>query len=58
MAYLLKKRRSALPTPKRKRRMTMATCLSSSLGSSKSKILLWSVGCEEGEESWAKVALA
>ena len=33
MADLLKKRRSAPPLPKRKSRMTMATCLSSSLGS-------------------------
>ena len=31
MAYLLKKRRSALPLPRKKRRMTMASCLSSSL---------------------------
>ena len=33
MAYLLETRRSALPTPKKKRRMTMATSLSSSLDS-------------------------
>ena len=33
MADLLKKRRSALPIPKNKRRMTMATWLSSSLDS-------------------------
>ena len=31
MAYLLERRRSALPIPKKKRRMTMATFLSSSL---------------------------
>jgi len=33
MAYLLEKRRSALPTPKKKRRMTMATFLLSSVES-------------------------
>ena len=33
MAYLVKKRSSALPIPKKKRRMTTATCLSSSLDS-------------------------
>ena len=33
MAYLLEKRRSALPTPKKKRRMTMATFLLSSVKS-------------------------
>ena len=33
MAYLLKKRQSALPTPREKGRTTMATCLLSSLKS-------------------------
>ena len=33
MAYLLEKRNSALPTPKKKRRMTMATFLFSSVES-------------------------
>ena len=37
MAHLLEKRRSALPTPKTERRMTMATFLLSSVES-----------CEEG----------
>ncbi len=31
MAHLLEKKRSALPTPEEKTRMTMATCLSSNL---------------------------
>ena len=35
MAYLLKKRRSAPAIPKKKGRMTMATCLSNSLDSFK-----------------------
>ena len=33
MAYLLKKRRSALPIPREKGRLTMATCLPSSVKS-------------------------
>ena len=41
MAYFLEKRRSALPTPKKKTRMTMATFLLSSVESSEGGHVLY-----------------
>ena len=55
MAYLLKKRRSALPSPEKKRRMTMATCLSSGLGNLQYQDPPLTCRSEESEKSWAKL---